>query len=279
MKTQLLSFFLLFFGMAAFAQNANFTFHDYSAASIEGDTIDFSAYYGKKVMVVNTASYCAFTPQFHDLQTLYNQYNQYNFEIIGFPCNDFDNQDPGNDSTILNFCTENYGVTFQMMSKIKAVVPDTAPVFRWLQEGALNGVSDAPITWNFNKFLIDEAGHWVAYHNSLVNPTSSVITDWIMSPSALGVANADKNEKPLVELFGSAGAYQMQLQLNDANTRSMDIRLYATDGQLIDVIYSGTAKGTHRLSYDVSSLPSGIYLIRASAGTTVQTLRYAVIGQ
>ena len=125
------------------------------------DTISFSQFYGKKVMVVNTASFCQFTPEFTQLEQLYTQYHQYNFEILGFPCNDFNSQDPHNDSTIIHFCTTGYGVTFQMMSKIFCVTGDTSPVYKWLQRANLNGVSDAHVGWNFNKFLIDEAGHWV----------------------------------------------------------------------------------------------------------------------
>ena len=192
----LLTFFCL--AMVGFSQTT-LTFHNYSSESIIGDTIHFSQYYGKKVMVVNTASYCVYTPQYTDLETLYNQYQQYNFEIIGFPCNDFAQQDPHNDSTINQFCTD-YGVTFQMMSKIATISQDTAPVYKWLQRAALNGVSDAHVAWNFNKFLIDEAGHWVRHCLSTVNPMDTSITNWIMTPSVVsGISKNDWTDN-LIEL-------------------------------------------------------------------------------
>ena len=134
--------------------------YDYNAVTIVGDTIPMSQYLGKKIMIVNTASYCGYTPQFAQLQQLYQQYHvSNNFEILGFPCNDFGNQDPGTDSASLNFCSSNYNVTFQMMSHVN-IVSDTTDVYRWLQQQSLNGVSNAQITWNFHKFLIDETGHW-----------------------------------------------------------------------------------------------------------------------
>jgi glutathione peroxidase len=229
-------------------------------------------------MVVNTASFCGFTPQFEDLQDLYEQYNQHNFEILGFPCYNFDNQDPGADSTILEFCTEEYGVTFQMMSKIKAVVSDTAPAFRWLQEEVLNGVADAPITWNFHKFLIDEAGHWVAHHSSLVNPMSSQITDWIMSPSALSVADAGPmTSAELIQITSSGLNNTLQLQCIANGTSDMTVELLSTDGKLVDVIHPGRMGSGETFSYPTASVSTGIYLIRATTNDAQQTLKYAVV--
>ena len=158
-----------------FTSSAQLTFHDYSAATIDHDTISMSQYYGKKVMVVNTASYCGYTYQFAALEQLYLDYKQYGFEIIGFPCNDFANQDPHSDSTINSFCTSTYNVTFQMMSKIATISADTAPVYKWLQRADLNGVSNAHVAWNFNKFLIDEAGHWVRHYTQTTEPNDSEI--------------------------------------------------------------------------------------------------------
>ena len=254
------------------------TFHDFNSRDIEGNNLDFSTYHGKKVMVVNTASFCAFTPQFEDLQDLYEQYSQHNFEIIGFPCNDFDNQDPGEDSTILEFCTEEYGVTFQMMSKIIAVEADTAPVFRWLQEEALNGVADAPITWNFHKFLIDEAGHWVAHHNSLVNPMSSQITDWIMSPSALSVDDVGSiASAELVQITSSNMSNTLQLQVIAGGSHDMTVELLSTDGKLVNVLHTGRIGSGEMLLYSTASLSNGIYLVRSTTNTSQQTLKYSVV--
>lgn len=253
------------------------TFHDFSGRSITGENIDFSSYYGKKVMVVNTASFCAFTPQFEDLQALYEQYQSSNFEIIGFPCNDFDSQDPGADSTILEFCTSEYGVTFQMMSKVIAVLPDTAPVYRWLQEEALNGVANAAVTWNFNKFLIDEAGHWVAHHSSLVSPTASSITDWIMSPSALnGTNDRPQMNAELLQLLGGNTATLLQLSVNLAQTENLNVELFTVDGKYVANLHSGPIGHGQNISFDVSELPAGLYLIRATTKNAQQTLRYLI---
>ena len=154
--------------------------HEFSALTIRGDTISLSQYSGTKLMIVNTASFCGYTPQFADLQLLYESYRDYNFEIIGFPCNDFGKQDPHPETEILQFCIENYAVTFQMMSKVAIVKGDTSPIYQWLQRVDLNGVSDARVKWNFNKFLIDEQGRWVAQYPSKVSPLNTVITNWIM---------------------------------------------------------------------------------------------------
>lgn len=155
--------------------------HQFTVTTITGDTISLSQFAGKKLLVVNTASYCGYTPQFEDLQTLYDRYKDHNFEIIGFPSNDFGSQDPGSDSDIMEFCRSNYRVTFPMMSKVVIAKGDTSPVYQWLQRKELNGVSDAQVKWNFNKFLIDEDGRWVAHYPSKVRPLDTLITNWIRS--------------------------------------------------------------------------------------------------
>ena len=164
------------------AQNHS-SLYEYSAKNIEGNSINLSKYLGKKLLVVNTASYCGYTPQFADLEKLYTQYKKYNFEIIGFPCNDFGKQDPNSDSVINIFCTSTYNVTFQMMSKISIVKGDTAPVYKWLQSSKLNGVKTTHVDWNFNKYLIDEKGHWVKHFSSATIPLDTAITNWIKSPT------------------------------------------------------------------------------------------------
>lgn len=263
-----------FLATAGFVSAQVTSLHDYSARDIHGDNVDFSDYHGKKVMVVNTASFCAFTPQYEDLQDLYEQYQQYDFEIVGFPCNDFDNQEPGSDSTILEFCEGVYGVSFKMMSRIVAVEADTAPIFRWLQEEELNGVADASVTWNFHKFLIDEAGHWVAHHGSTVNPMASSITDWIMSPSALGINdNLSGSDANLVQLISSSDASLIELRVTTTETERADIQLYSADGRLVDVIHSGRVSEGQRIIYHASGSDPGIYLLRVTTGGLQQTLR------
>ena len=276
MKKLLLVTTTFFISLACFSQS-ELNFHDYYGRGINGENVDFSQYFGKKVMVVNTASFCAFTPQFEDLEILYSQYQQYGFEIIGFPCNDFDNQDPNSDSTINEFCTTTYGITFQMMSRIVAVLPDTAPVFRWLQEAELNGVADAPVSWNFNKYLIDEAGNWVAHHSSLVSPTATSITNWIMSPSVISSVNElDESDQNLIQLESSlSDPSAVRLKVLQASSESMEVSIYGIDGKRLDVVYSGKPTDNQIITFSTGQMPSGIYLIRAVSGNSQQTIRYA----
>ncbi|HNP50014.1 MAG TPA: glutathione peroxidase, partial [Bacteroidia bacterium] len=189
MKKTLL-FVLILFAINIQAQTTE-TFHDFNAVTIRGDSISLSIYAGKKILVVNTASYCGFTPQYADLEALYLQYGGPNFEILGFPCNDFGGQEPGSNGSIDSFCTGTYNISFQMMSRISITAPDTAEVYKWLQNASRNGVADAPVAWNFNKFLIDEAGNWVAYYPSSVNPLDTAIVNWILSPNTTGIKNQD----------------------------------------------------------------------------------------
>lgn len=150
--------------------------HDFNAKTLDGDEFNFANLKGKKVLIVNTASECGYTPQYKDLEALYEKYKANNFTIIGFPCNDFGGQEPGSSSDIKTFCTKNYGVTFQLMEKISIA---TSPIYQWLTSKKENGVLDAKVNWNFNKFLIDENGHVVKYLPSSVKPMDKEITNWI----------------------------------------------------------------------------------------------------
>ncbi len=261
----------------SFAQSP-ITFHNYSAENICGSTVDFSQYYGKKVMVVNTASFCGYTPQFDDLQNLYAQYQQYNFEIIGFPCNDFNGQDPNSDSAINEFCTSIYGVTFLMMSKIATISADTAPVYKWLQREDLNGVANAHVAWNFNKFLIDEAGNWVAHHLQTVNPMDPIITNWIMSPSV--VASVDPtvhSVNNLIQFIAPASGNSI-LQLGfKADLKKMNISIYSVDGKFMQTIYSGQTNQGQQYSFNVSNLSAGMYFISAQSNEYRQVIKYALV--
>jgi glutathione peroxidase len=168
--------------------------HSYTANTIQGYPMTMGSFYGKKILLVNTASFCAYTPQFAKLQQLYSSYKYYNFEIIGFPCNDFGAQDPHSDSTINSFCTSNYNVTFQMMSKIEIISNDTAPIYKWLQRKNLNGVQDVSVSWNFHKFLINESGQWVAHYPSTTDPLDTAVTNWIMRPTSITVGVNELNK-------------------------------------------------------------------------------------
>lgn len=155
------------------------TLYDFSVETIEGEVISLSQFKGKKVMVVNTASKCGLTPQYEQLEKVYRQYKGQNFVIIGFPANNFMNQEPGSNSDILEFCQQNYGVTFPMMAKISVKGKDIHPLYQWLTQKNENGVVDAEISWNFQKFLIDEEGRVVQSISPRQKPDSEEIISWI----------------------------------------------------------------------------------------------------
>ena len=180
MKTNKLSllFSLMLFSVSAFSQTTRF--YDFKVKTLEGDNFDFSSLKGKKVMIVNTASKCGFTPQYKDLEEVYEKYHD-NFVIIGFPANNFASQEPGTAAEIRKFCTENYGVTFPMMEKISVKGKDIAPLYQWLTSKAKNGVMDSEVKWNFQKYLIDENGKLVDVVYSKDKPTSDKVIAWITS--------------------------------------------------------------------------------------------------
>ena len=171
---------LVAFPLAVWAEMpAQKTFHDYSVKDIQGQTIKLSSLKGKKVLVVNVASKCGLTPQYKELQVLYKKYGGARFEIVAFPANNFGKQEPGTNSEIRNFCSQTYGVTFSMMSKISVKGEDQAPVYKWLTQKALNGKQDSQVQWNFQKYLIDEEGQWVAVLPPRTSPMSLQIIDWL----------------------------------------------------------------------------------------------------
>jgi glutathione peroxidase len=157
------------------------TFYDFSVNTIDGQELSLSDFQGKKVLVVNTASKCGLTPQYKDLESLYQQYGGENFVIIGFPANNFMNQEPGSNEEIKEFCEVNYGVTFPMMAKISVKGDDMHPLYQWLTSKAENGVMDSEVSWNFQKYMIDENGHLVDYAKPKESPQSDKIMDWIKS--------------------------------------------------------------------------------------------------
>ena len=129
--------------------------------------------------MVNTASKCGLTPQYGTLQKLYDTYKDRNFVIIGFPANNFAGQEPGTNTEIREYCTLKYGVTFPMMSKISVKGDDIDPLYKWLTSKSLNGVVDADVQWNFQKFMIDEQGKLVGFASPKELPNSEKITNWI----------------------------------------------------------------------------------------------------
>ena len=159
--------------------SAQKTLHDFTVKTLEGEDFNLSELKGKKVLVVNTASKCGLTPQYKKLQELYEKYGGENFTIIGFPANNFANQEPGTNDEIKEFCTINYGVTFPMMEKISVKGDDIHPLYKWLTNRSENGVVDAPVSWNFQKFLIDENGKLMDYVPPKNSPDSKKIIEWI----------------------------------------------------------------------------------------------------
>lgn len=159
-------------------QPAMENFHDLSAKTIEGATYDFAKLKGKRVLIVNTASRCGFTPQYADLEQLHKQFGDDDFVILGFPCNQFGFQEPGSAGDIASFCKKNYAVSFQMMEKVDVRGSDAHPVYQWLCDKARNGVEDHKVAWNFHKFLVDEEGRLVASLRSGVGPLDDVIVDF-----------------------------------------------------------------------------------------------------
>ncbi len=155
------------------------SFYDFTVKDIDGNAFHFSQLKGKKVMIVNTASKCGFTPQYADLEKLYETYHKNGFVIIGFPSNDFNHQEPGTNSEIKDFCTKNYGVTFPMMAKISVRGEDMNPVYQWLTSKEKNGKLDSTVKWNFQKYLISRNGELVRVVYSREKPDSDEIVAWI----------------------------------------------------------------------------------------------------
>ena len=143
--------------------------YDFKARTMDGKEIGLANFKGKVMLIVNTASYCGFTNQFEGLQNLYEKYNAAGFVVLGFPCNQFGNQDPGSDDEIKNFCEMNYGVTFPMFSKIDVNGDNTHPLFAFLKKRA-PGLLGKKIKWNFTKFLVDKNGKVLKRFNPSTTP-------------------------------------------------------------------------------------------------------------
>jgi glutathione peroxidase len=177
MKKNILIIGLLFLMMGTgIAQNS---FYDFTVKDISGEDFPLSQLKGKKVLVVNTASECGFTPQYDGLQALYEKYGGDDFMIIGFPANNFGKQEPGSNEEIASFCRLNYGVTFPMMSKISVKGDDQHPLYTWLTSESENGVEDSKVSWNFQKYMIDEEGLLVGHFAPTVKPGSKKLLKWI----------------------------------------------------------------------------------------------------
>lgn len=161
-----------------FSHQKTNSIYKFKVESLDGGTINFKNFKGKKILVVNTASKCGYTPQYEELQKLYTQYRN-KLVIVGFPANNFGGQEPGSNGEIKEFCKKNYGVTFPMAAKVSVKGDDIAPIFKWLTHKEENGVLDAEIKWNFTKFLLDENGVLIAKFDSKVKPMSQDILKYL----------------------------------------------------------------------------------------------------
>lgn len=159
-------------------QKALTSIYDIEISSLQGHPIDLSEFKGKHILFVNVASKCGFTPQYRELQELYETY-QDKLTIVGVPCNQFGGQEPGNSNQIQEFCQLNYGVSFLITEKIDVKGSNRHPLYDWLTTKAINGKQNSSVKWNFQKYLIDPKGEFLDYFYSITKPTNSRITKYL----------------------------------------------------------------------------------------------------
>ncbi|MEL6862871.1 MAG: glutathione peroxidase [Bacteroidota bacterium] len=152
--------------------------YQFKAEGIGGEEIDFADFEGKKLLIVNVASECGYTPQYQQLQELYEEFKD-KLVVIGFPSNDFGGQEPGTNGEIRAFCTTHFGVNFPMAAKISVTGNQQHPIYQWLTQKDLNGREDSQVAWNFHKYLIDEKGQFVQSYPSRISPLDDVVLNWI----------------------------------------------------------------------------------------------------
>ncbi|MGV1011858.1 MAG: glutathione peroxidase [Flavobacterium sp.] len=155
------------------------TIYSFKVKDLSGNEFDFASLKGKKILIVNTASKCGLTPQYKDLEAIYEKYKEKNFVIIGFPANNFASQETGTSKEISEFCQLNYGVTFPMMEKVSVKGDDMSEVYQFLTQKSKNGLQDSEVEWNFQKYLINEKGELEKVIAPRVLPTDASIVDWI----------------------------------------------------------------------------------------------------
>jgi glutathione peroxidase len=160
-------------------KEADFSIYQFKVTDINGNEFDFSSLDGKKILIVNTASECGLTPQYKDLEALYQNYKDLGFVIVGFPANNFGSQEPGSNKEIAVFCQKQYGVSFPMMSKISVKGKDMHDIYQFLTQKSRNGFQDSEVEWNFQKYLISEKGLLVKVLSPTVLPTDKQIVGWI----------------------------------------------------------------------------------------------------
>lgn len=168
---------ILFFSLLISPQATSI--HEFKIKSLDSDkTINLADFKGKKILIVNVASKCGFTPQYEDLQKLSMQYDD-KLVVLGFPCDQFMGQELDTEAEIKTFCTDEFHVTFPMTTVVEVKGKDQHPIYQWLTQKSQNGVDDYKISWNFNKFLIDENGQLIAYFPSNVKPMDEAIVKYL----------------------------------------------------------------------------------------------------
>ncbi len=175
--TIILFLMVILFPLTSSSQTTDF--YDFTVKDIDGNDFSFSQLKGKKVLVVNVASKCGHTPQYEQLEEIYEKYKDLGFVIVAFPANNFMHQEPGTDEEIKQFCSLNYGVTFPVMSKISVKGKDIHEVYQWLTSKERNGVRDSSVKWNFQKYLISADGKLVDVIKPKIKPDDPVIIKWI----------------------------------------------------------------------------------------------------
>jgi len=158
--------------------NLSKTVHDFTLKTIDGKDVNLAAYKGKKILIVNVASKCGYTPQYDELQKFHEKYGE-KVAVLGFPANNFGGQEPGSNEEIATFCKKNYGVSFQMFAKISVTGEDQHPLYKWLSTKAENGWNDQAPRWNFCKYLVDENGKLLKYFGSGVKPFDDEIVNLV----------------------------------------------------------------------------------------------------
>lgn len=269
----------LFLGLTLMLPAQVTTFYNHKWQTIAGDTISMSQFAGKKLMVVNVASYCVYTPEYTPLSQLDSIYSaRYNFAVIGFPTDDFANQG-GTDSVIIATC-HHYNVKFQIMQKTHVIVPDTCPVYQWLERGDLNGVANQGITWNFNKFLIDRQGHWVNWYDSGIDPLDTAITNWIIEDSASAFPAGVQSVAAGQDFVGFKSANpvktELSLEVMPVIAQQVAVNLYTIDGRFVANLYSGVITKAEEINYPVETLAGGVYLVKTEGTTFERTLKCVI---
>lgn len=250
---------ILMIAAISFTADAKENFYDLKAEKIEGDTLYFSELKGKKLMIVNTASYCGYTDQYEDLQTLYEEYGGEHFEIIAFPANNFMNQEPGTDEEIKKFCEEEFGITFTLMSKISVKGENMHPVYQWLTQKSKNGVKDSEVQWNFQKYLITENGDLYRVLSTQTNPLNPLVFNWL--EESVGVDD-DLNKEKAVIYPNPASEYiliNLSEIINYQDKRISNIAIYNTFGECVMNETMKSVGSSQRI--DITELPAGKYFI------------------